>query len=169
MCICRGSVCWWSLCLSGCPVTGAAKNSSWCTGWESQQQRRKLRPGSQIPSVSAAVLVWPDALAGPMFLSLSGPILSYVLPTVPLRVTRAVTRLLWINTSELVREHSAPGQTGEDVLQYSRPTQIIVIIPFSLHLKTFLQWAGMPSLLSMGAVSRMCTRQLLNLHVSQTL
>lgn len=62
-----------------------------------------------------------------------------------------------------------PGQTGEDVSQYSRPAQIIVIIPFSLHLKTFLQRAGMPSLLSMGAVSRMCTQQLLNLHVSQTL
>lgn len=31
------------------------KNSSWCTGWESQQQRRKLRPGSQISSASAAV------------------------------------------------------------------------------------------------------------------
>ena len=49
------------------------KNSSWCTGWESQQQGRKLRPGSQISSVSAAAAapVWPDALTGPMFASLA--------------------------------------------------------------------------------------------------
>lgn len=43
------------------------KNSPWCTGWESQQQRRKLRPASQISSLSAAVLIRPDALVGPMF------------------------------------------------------------------------------------------------------
>lgn len=49
------------------------KNSPSCTGWESQQQRQMLRPGSQISSASAALLIWPDALAGPMFSSLSGP------------------------------------------------------------------------------------------------
>lgn len=32
-----------------------AKNSFWYTGWESQQQRQKLRPASQISSVSTAV------------------------------------------------------------------------------------------------------------------
>lgn len=34
-----------------------AKNSPGRAGWESQQQRRKLRPGSQISSASAAVFV----------------------------------------------------------------------------------------------------------------
>lgn len=34
-----------------------AKNSPRWAGWESQQQRRKLRPGSQISSASAAVFV----------------------------------------------------------------------------------------------------------------
>lgn len=42
-----------------------SKNRSWCTEWESQQERRKQRPGSQISSVSSAVFIWPDALAGP--------------------------------------------------------------------------------------------------------
>lgn len=38
------------------------KNRSWCTGWESQQQRRKLRLGSQI---SSSILT--QTLAGPVF------------------------------------------------------------------------------------------------------
>lgn len=99
-----------------------AKNSSWCTGWESQQQRRKPRPGSQISSVSADVLIWLGALAGAMFSSLSGRASAICSlpwapsPTVHLRVSRVLTRLLCVWHRE------------EDVLLNSKPAWMIIAV-----------------------------------------
>lgn len=55
-----------------------AKNSSWRTGWENQQQRQKLRPGSQISSVSTAVLVRAPALSEATFSPFSGCYTLYI-------------------------------------------------------------------------------------------
>lgn len=139
--ICWGSVCWSSLRLSGCPVRARAKNSSWCTGWESQQQRRKLRPESQISSASAAVLVWPDASAGPVSgFEAERQLCAYL--TVHLRVTLVVTRQLWINTTELGGDVFAVFKAHSDNCYY-----LISAFVWKPPLG-----AGMPSLLSMGAV-----------------
>ena len=90
--ICQGSICWTSSpCLPGCPVTAGLNIASWCTGWESQQQRRKLRPGSHISSVSVrSCAIWADALAGHTFSSIS----SSNMLTIHHRITGAVMGLI---------------------------------------------------------------------------
>lgn len=122
-CICRGSICWLSLCLSGCPVTAGAKNSSWCTGWESQQQRRKLRPGSQIPSVSTAVLVWADALSSPVFSVRRAELYAtYYTSQAERRARRP------LESRQIRVCLSSKANKRGDVLKYSRSVRIIVII-----------------------------------------
>lgn len=121
--------------LSGCPVTAVVKNSPWCTGWESQQQRRKLRPASQISSLSAAVLIRADALVGPMFSSLEGYMLALPLApshNVQLRDARVLTRLLKsLGVSQSAR---CLGKTGGMSCRIQGRLRLL-LSNFSLYLK----------------------------------
>lgn len=111
------------------------KNSPWCTGWESQQQRRKLRPASQISSLSAAVLIRPDALVGPMFSSLEGYMLALPLApshNVQLRDARVLTRLLKsLGVSQSAR---CLGKTGGMSCRIQGRLRLL-LSNFSLYLK----------------------------------
>lgn len=111
------------------------KNSPWCTGWESQQQRRKLRPASQISSLSAAVLIRADALVGPMFSSLEGYMLALPLApshNVQLRDARVLTRLLKsLGVSQSAR---CLGKTGGMSCRIQGRLRLL-LSNFSLYLK----------------------------------
>lgn len=117
-------------CFTGCPVAGCGKNRSWCSGWESQQQRRKPRPGSQISSVSSAVFIWPDRLAGATFLR---SLTERQLWTSSLCLSTQhnsgslimLMRLLWINTSECTKP-----QANRHVLLYFGAALWIIIVLF---------------------------------------
>lgn len=91
--------------------------------------------------------------------------LSCMLPTVHLRVNSVATRLLWINTSEF--ECTMPRGKKEGCLAVfkAHPDNCYYLISAFIPPPV---GAWMPSLLSTGAVSRMCTQQLLHLEVTHT-
>lgn len=135
-CVCRGSFSWTAFVASlGMSSHCCGKNSPWCTGWESQQQRRKLRPASQISSLSAAVLIRTDALVGPMFSSLEGYMLALPLApshNVQLRDARVLTRLLKsLGVSQSAR---CLGKTGGMSCRIQGRLRLL-LSNFSLYLK----------------------------------